>query len=218
MTDSQEFQNLLGKHWPDLSAESVHKIVLFREKVLQENESQNLTRLLSPRDFVFGHVLDVKALLEFKALKFPAMDLGSGVGVPGLLSALLRPDIWILAESERKKADFLQKVVEEFTLKHVRVFPGRGESFLKSERVGSIVARAVGPVDRIYGWVRNCSTWNNLVLFKGRGWKEEWISSKGLKSGRELSVSEDVEYSTWPERDPSRLVSLKRVPRGTLTR
>ena len=37
------------------------------------------------------------------------------------------------------------------------------EEFLLNHQVETIVARAVGPVDRIFGWIRTCSTWNNLV-------------------------------------------------------
>src|SRR4051812_38554125 len=104
-----ELSELLEKGWPELSGDAKARVLAFYERVLAENEIQNLTRLTCPRDFFEGHVLDVKELLQSDLVSFPAMDLGSGAGVPGLLAGLIRGDSWVLAESEGKKAEFLAK-------------------------------------------------------------------------------------------------------------
>jgi len=210
-----EFELLLREYWPDLAAEKLEKIKIFYGLVLEENEKQNLTRLLSPKDFVEGHVLDVRALLTSGLLSFPAMDLGSGVGVPGLLTGLIDGNEWVLVESERSKADFLSRAVQALKLKNIRVLADRGEAFLRANRVSSIVARAVGPVDRIYGWIRQCSTWNNLVLLKGPAWNEEWSKFSEGKHRRELVISKVYEYSVGTEKKSRIIVKIDRVPRGT---
>src|SRR5271156_4525490 len=97
-SDLQEFRKLLKEAWPELSVVQEERVVRFYRLLLAENEIQNLTRLTSPKDFVEGHVLDVKALLKSGLLSFPAMDLGSGCGVPGLLAAAVSENAWVLAE------------------------------------------------------------------------------------------------------------------------
>lgn len=145
------------------------------------------------------------------------MDLGSGCGVPGLLMGLISAGDWILAESERSKGEFLRTTASSLGAKNVRVASERGETVLQGTQVRSIVARAVGPVDRIYSWIRNCSTWNNLVLLKGPGWAAEWerLNSGAFKG--ELLLEKKWDYTVGHENKQRTIVRLarKKVPRGT---
>ncbi len=217
---NQEFLDLLTRGWPGLSTETYHRISDFRDWIVDENSRQNLTKLLAPKDFFEGHVLDVKALLECKLVDFPAMDLGSGGGVPGFLSALVSPDQWILTDSEGHKAAFLSRSVEKFGLnERVRVFSGRAEKFLaavsENEAPKSIVARAVGPVERIYTWIRPCSTWNSLVLLKGPRWEEEWGEFLKGRYRNELKWVDSYKYAVGDDEKQRIIVKIARVPRGT---
>src|SRR5689334_13119039 len=92
-----------------ISSKTKDQLVQFYRLVCEENSHQNLTRLISPEDFLRGHVLDVVELLKLNFLQYPALDLGSGLGVPGLLAALLYPEKWVLIESEGRKAEFLNR-------------------------------------------------------------------------------------------------------------
>lgn len=212
---SSELLDRLQSTWPDLEPAVCDKIVRFHAILAEKNQKQNLTRLISPQDFVEGHILDVRELLESKFVDFPAMDLGSGCGVPGVLAAIVAGSPWVLAESERHKAEFLFRAVRELGLTTVRVVADRGENFLGENSVQSVVARAVGPVERIYTWLQACSTWNNLVLLKGPAWNTEW-ESFGLSRVRgELKIEQTREYLVGAEGKQRILVKLKRVPRGT---
>lgn len=209
-TDS-EFRKLLKEAWPELAVVRQELTLRFYRIVLAENEVQNLTRLTSPKEFIDGHVMDVKALLKSGLVSFPAMDLGSGGGVPGLLAAAFTEDPWILAESEGRKSAFLQSAAERLELPNVEVFHGRGEDYLKSSDVSAIVARAVGPVDRIYAWLRGCSTWNKLVLLKGPAWDAEWKSFSESKYAGELEVEAEYNYTAGEPPRRLRIVKLGRI-------
>ncbi|MDR3607508.1 MAG: class I SAM-dependent methyltransferase [Oligoflexia bacterium] len=217
--DSQVFEQILEQNWPELSPTQRGKVVQFRELVVSENARQNLTKLTSPTDFYFGHVLDVQMLLRFPKLEYPAVDLGSGCGVPGLLSALVSDGKWFLVESEGRKAAFLKAAVESLGLeKQVEVRAERLESWLsgpQQKSIASIVARAVGPVGRIYGWIRHCSTWNNLILLKGPGWTTEWGTFSESSLGKELNLAGELQYVAGPEEKFRTIIRLDRVPRGT---
>ena len=67
--------------------------------------------------------------------------------------------------------------------------------FFEMLKVQSIVVRAVGPIERIYGWIRGCSTWNTLVLLKGPGWDEEWATFQAGKHHRELEIERQFGYN-----------------------
>jgi 16S rRNA G527 N7-methylase RsmG len=210
-------------HLPTLSDSQVEQVLAFYDFMLRENALQNLTRLSSPSDFFNGHVLDVLELLSFIQGDdfYPAVDLGSGAGVPGLLAAIIQSENeaeenektlkWVLVDSEISKAEYLMRGVELFGLQGtVHVYAGRGEEYLKHNTVSSIVARAVGKIVRIYSWFEQCSTWNKIVLFKGPGWDEEWSHFLLSRHRKRLTLESEVQYTVGPEQKKRRIVKLDR--------
>ena len=165
----------------------------------RENKSQNLTRILGVEDFVHGHLKDVVELFHVEQLGQKVLDIGSGSGVPGLLAAtidLSTERAWILTESEKSKAEYLQNAADELALKNVSVFAKRAEEVIESIKPDTVVARAVGRVEKIASWVSACSTWNNLILFKSRGWEEEWKEAQQNRFGKKLTINHQHEYSS----------------------
>lgn len=214
---SQEFRLILKSEWPEIEDSVLDRVDAFRSLVCEANKTQNLTRLLDPKQFYEGHVLDARILVENIELGDCALDLGSGVGVPGLLSAILKPKLWVLCESEGRKADFLSKTVEKLELsKWISVYSGRAEEYLKREAVQAVVCRAVGPIERIMGWIGTCSTWNNLVLFKGPKWDEEWNSHESRAWSKKLTLIKKQDYVTPFQGAKRTIVQFARVPRGTI--
>lgn len=193
-------------------SQMIQGILPFYEKVLEENRVQNLTRLLDPLDFYQGHVVDVLELLGTGCVDYPALDLGSGVGVPGLLAAILQEGSqWILAESELRKAEYLNRVVRTLEKQsQVQVFHRRGEEVLQSLSVGSVVVRAVGKVEKIYSWIRKCSTWNNLILLKGPKWEEEWEEFSRSRFKGELETLFEYPYGVENGLKTRRIIKLIR--------
>jgi 16S rRNA (guanine527-N7)-methyltransferase len=181
--------------------------------LLEENEVQNLTRLISPKDFIDGHLIDVLELLKTQRVAFPAVDLGSGAGIPGLIAAIIGPGRWILAESEARKADFLRRAVLTLGLTSVEVVAVRAESYLASQRCESVVSRAVGSAEKIYSWIGKCSTWNNLILFKGPKWADEKNELLTGQYRNQLAVGFEHHYETGPERKSRVIVRLDRITR-----
>jgi 16S rRNA (guanine527-N7)-methyltransferase len=179
--------------------------------LLDESSRQNLTKLLSAQDFVEGHLIDCLELLKSGLLGESALDLGSGAGIPGLVCGILDPKCrWILSESEGKKAEFLQKAVDSLELAQIEVSARRAESLLKRDySVESVVTRAVGSVGKIYGWIGGCSTWNNLILFKSKGWEAEWVRDR-LALEKKLKISAIHEYTVGAERKYRIIVKLDR--------
>jgi len=218
MPSDAEFRELLMG--AGLRAEQCELAERFRAEVLLENERQNLTRLLLPADFFWGHVVDVLELRQFREslglTGTKAVDLGTGAGVPGLLSAALFPDEqWILVDSEVRKAEYLQRTVDLLGLSsRVRVLHGRIERLPANELGPLVISRAVGTVEKIYSWLDECSTWNKLMLLKGPKWPVEWAEFCQSRWRKCLTQQHRHEYSVGE--DIRRvIIQLDRVPRGT---
>jgi 16S rRNA (guanine527-N7)-methyltransferase len=210
-----EFESILAEKAPQLTSEQRGKWVQYRDLVLAESERQNLTKLLDPLAFFYGHVWDCLELLRSAHAGYPAMDLGSGVGIPGIGMSILGTGPWVLAESEGHKARFLEDVVRELGLANVSVHAGRADAYLKSARVETIVARAAGKVGKLMESLGTCSTWNTLVLLKGPSWDEEWAEFLMTRWRKALTVQAQHEYSApTPEGNfrSLRVVKLTRVP------
>lgn len=209
----------IHKFWAELSQEQVEALVKFHTLLVQENEVQNLTRLISPEDFIEGHLFDVRELFGTGWVDYPTIDMGSGCGVPGIPGAIVGGGKWILTESEGRKADFLSRATQALGLDaQVDVYAGRAEKYLEKNHAEMIVARAVGPIERIYSWIRPCSTWNTLVLLKGPKWDEEWAAYESGRFRGELILDGDHFYEVGAEKKRRRIVRLRRkrnVPRGT---
>lgn len=194
-----------------ISAQAVERLSAFRELVLRANEVQNLTRLTTAQDFYEGHILDCIELVESGFLRGSNLDLGAGAGVPGIPSAMLSGENWVLAESESHKSDYLKQAVQALHFSdQVKVYHGRAEGYLSLNSVDTVVARAVGPVGRIFSWVRQCSTWNNLILLKGPGWESEWTIFKKSSAGKKLKHVASHAYNIGAERKKRVIVLLSR--------
>ena len=210
--DNLEFQGFLTRI-PGIPAAAVPALIRYRELVLAENEVQNLTRLVSPRDFAESHVRDAWEAVQTGWLPGTTLDLGAGLGVPGIPAAILAPESrWILAESEQRKADFLKRAVEILGLgDRVEVFAGRAEDFLKDRRVDTVIARAVGPVSRLWAWIGERSTWNKMVLLKSRGWDEEWAAPESARARKKLRLAAKHEYEVGEDHKYRVMVRLERI-------
>jgi 16S rRNA (guanine527-N7)-methyltransferase len=150
--------------------------------VAAANERLNLTRITGARDVAVKHVLDCVApwrrLIDLAAAPSSSpstrsstwVDLGSGAGYPGILLALLLPQVRVvLVESTRKKAAFLETAVKALELDNVEVAAERGEERLAKETADVVVARAVASARDLLRLLKPVrERWRRLVLYKGR--------------------------------------------------
>ena len=76
------------------------------------------------------------------------MDIGSGAGLPGLVLAMMRPELSVtLLEPMERRCRFLSECVAELGLANASVLRGRAEETVLRADVAT--ARAVAPLDRL---------------------------------------------------------------------
>jgi 16S rRNA (guanine527-N7)-methyltransferase len=139
-------------------------------------------------------------------------DVGSGAGLPGLVWALVRPDLHVtLIEPLLRRATFLSEVVDELDLgSRVAVVRARAEHVPGGFDV--VTARAVARMPQLVGWT--------LPLTRVGGWL---VALKGVGAGAELGEAADriralgggdariAEYGTSVLGAPTTAVLVRRV-------
>jgi 16S rRNA (guanine527-N7)-methyltransferase len=149
------------------------------------------------------HLVDSSALLS---IMDPAAgelaDLGSGAGFPGMVVAIMRPQMRVtLVDSRRSKIVFLKDLQRRLGLSNVTVLHERLEELAGKREFAMTAARALGSIDRVLPHcLRLTADDGRLVLFKGPLWEEEQERAEAI-AGREQSVISRVEKVALPGLD-----------------
>jgi 16S rRNA (guanine527-N7)-methyltransferase len=114
--------------------------------LLKWNARLNLTAVREPAAIIRRHFVECiqcAQMLPKLSAESTLLDFGSGAGFPGIPIAICRPDIKVtLAESQRKKAAFLQEVVRALDI-NAEVFDGRVEEMPSKKCFSAVTLRAV---------------------------------------------------------------------------
>ena len=172
VTQMKEFATPLAI--TDIQEETWNKIADYCIQIWSWNQSINLTRHTTPELFVKRDLLDSWQLAKLIEPSEEILDIGTGGGVPGVLVAILRPDVQVtLCDSVAKKAVVMQRVVDQLQLK-IPVYPLSVQKVLEDFRYDSLTARAVGPLIRMCTWLQeDWHKFRRLLAIKGPKWVEE---------------------------------------------
>ncbi len=119
------------------------------------NQALNLTAIRDPMEMVVLHILDSMSIEPYIFGKNVA-DVGTGPGFPGLVLAILHPEIhFTLIDSIAKKISFVKNAVNTLKLQNVAAVNERCESLSIDEPFECIVSRAFAPLERIVTWCRS---------------------------------------------------------------
>ncbi len=155
------------------------------------NETVNLTRHTTYEKFVSRDLVDTIQVSRLIPAGRTVLDMGSGGGVPGMVLAILRPDLEVtLSESVGKKSVVLEAIAKEIKL-DVEIYNSRAEKLLEDFSYDFTTARAVGPLYKICTWLDLVWTSAGKILaIKGPNWKNERneAAEKGLLKKIDIEV------------------------------
>lgn len=189
----------------DVPRETADKLQVFAAAVLEENRVQNLIASSTTGDIADRHVRDSAQLAP---LGQPGLwvDIGSGAGFPGMVTAILTGYPHILIEPRRRRAEFLERQVKALDLvDRVTVFCGKAERAPGEASV--ITARAVASLDALFGAAHHLSRLHTI-----------WILPKGKSAQTEIAGAKDrwlFDFDLLPSRTDanSLVVRARRVRR-----
>lgn len=128
-----------GVDWSEINT----KLLIYLELIIKWNARLNLTAIRTPEEIVRRHFGESLFVGAHVGACETMLDLGSGAGFPGVPIQLLRPDVQVtLAESQGKKAAFLNEVVRSLGLQ-TEVWADRVELMPVARRFDVVVLRAV---------------------------------------------------------------------------
>ena len=168
----------LKKYGISLSKSNVRRLDEYRRLLWDWNAKLNLTRHTDYDKFVSRDVTDSLALAEFLRDGERVLDVGTGGGVPGVVLAILRPDLKIeLCDSTGKKAMAVSEMLRELRL-DIPVHHAKAEAVLenrgKGTRFTTLTIRAVSRLVQLLRMVGPYWTvFDRMLLVKGPKWPEE---------------------------------------------
>lgn len=165
-----QFEDLLARSLPDLTPEALSKFGSYYRLVIKWNERISLTTLIAPEEFIERHIVEGCLAASLVAPGIERFwDIGSGVGVPGIPVAVVRPDLAVnLVESNRKKAIFLEEAVDALKLAKVSVHNVRFEGLKGFDGKDCVALRAVEKMERLVASVAEVAQdAGQLLVFGG---------------------------------------------------
>lgn len=185
----------LARHGIELPDDQVAAIDRYCRRLWDWNERLNLTRHTDYEKFVRRDVIDAVELERFMESGERVLDVGTGGGLPGVLLAIMRPDLdMTLSDSVAKKARAVEAIVKEAGLA-IPVRHSAAQDLLTSEQFDTLVVRAVAQLPKLLTWFKpHWDSFRRLVLIKGPSWVEERAAARERRLLHGLRLSKLTTY------------------------
>lgn len=158
------------------------RLIQFFELLVDEGE---LRGLIGPRELErlwSRHILNSTAIEPFVPKNATLADIGSGAGFPGVVIAIIRPDVSVhLVDSLGRRTDWLSYVSEKLSLTNVTVYNERAEDLIGRVSADVVTARAVAALKKLLPWT--------MPLVKSGG---QLIALKGARAEAEIEDADKV--------------------------
>jgi len=193
---SEDLAAALARHGMPLPTNQVECLAKYCQFLWEWNTKLNLTRHTDLDKFVTRDLRDSLAFSQFLQPHERILDVGTGGGVPGVLLAILRPDLSVtLCESVRKRAQAVADIVQRLGL-DVPLLHGRAEDLLgRPWRFNTLVIRAVARLEQLLRWFRpHWAFFDRMLVLKGPAWVEERARARHFGLLRDLALRKLTSY------------------------
>lgn len=96
------------------------------------------------------HIMNSTAVAPFLPASGVVADVGSGAGFPGIVLAMIRPDLeFELIEPMERRVQWLNEVQELLDLDNISIVHQRAEELHKKKCYSAVTARAVAAMDKL---------------------------------------------------------------------
>lgn len=171
----------------DLPEETLRRLEIYANLLEKWQRAINLVGKSSLDDLWVRHFADSLQVSQAVPAARRWLDLGSGAGFPGLVTAIKYADapgaLVHLVEANQRKCAFLQNVVRETSAPAI-VHCGRLEKILPAlaEQIDAVSARALAPLEALLGYAENFIDKGAVGVFsRGKQFESELTDSAAGK-------------------------------------
>lgn len=173
----------------DVDASKQEKLLAYMALLQKWNKIYNLTAIRDAEEMVRLHLLDSLSVLPYVQGK-NLLDVGSGGGLPGIVLAVVKPELQVTTiDTVQKKAIFMRQVKGELALHNLNVVYGRVEDYQPEEKFEMIISRAFSELALFIKLTRH------LIAPHGR-----WLAMKGQILQDEMAKM---------DKEPNKIIPLK---------
>lgn len=187
MMQSELLANGIAKMGLAISDDTQEQLLGYLALLEKWNKVYNLTAVRDPQDMVVLHLLDSLSVLPYiddSAL----LDVGSGGGLPGVVLAIVKPDLPVTTiDTVQKKAIFMRQAKGELGLDNLTVEHNRVERFLPEQPFRQVISRAFSEIELFMNLTQH------LLADSGR-----WLAMKGQLPTEELAKIEKQAQAVLP--------------------
>jgi len=179
---TEDLSTVMAAHHIELPAGQVARLGQYCALLWEWNTKLNLTRHTDYEKFVARDLVDSLAFSQFLEPGERIMDVGTGGGVPGVVLAIVRPDLTVtLCESVAKRVRAVADILQRLGL-DVPILHGRAEKLLAGPwRYNTLVIRAVARLEQLLRWFRpHWQAFDRMLVLKGPAWVEERAAARHL--------------------------------------
>lgn len=177
MTEAELLAAGVAKMGLPVSVDMQEKLLKYLALLQKWNKVYNLTAVRNPEDMVVLHLLDSLSVLPYIRDK-NILDVGSGAGLPGVVLAIVKPDLQVTTiDTVQKKAIFMRQVKGELGLDNLTVINKRVEEFNSDEVFEQVISRAFSEVELFIRLTKH------LIANNG-----QWLAMKGVAPVQELKA------------------------------
>jgi 16S rRNA (guanine527-N7)-methyltransferase len=159
----------------DLPDGAEEKLLAYLALLVKWNAAYNLTAVRDPAEMVVKHLLDSLSILPH-VRGGTLIDVGTGAGLPGMVLAIVRPDLRVtMLDSNGKKVRFLRQVIAELKV---------GNAQAVQSRVEEHAARYDMVTSRAFATLADMLQWSGQLAGEGG----EFLAMKGQRPEAEIAA------------------------------
>lgn len=108
---------------------AMDKLLAYLALLVKWNGAYNLTAIRDPEQMAIKHLLDSLSIVPY-VQGGSLIDVGTGAGLPGLVLAIVKPELDVtLLDSNGKKVRFLRQVIADLKISNASAVQTRVEEF-----------------------------------------------------------------------------------------
>lgn len=163
-----------------LAGATIENLRAFTKDLAERGEELGLIGPKEAARIWTRHVLNSAVMAPLLKPGAEVLDIGTGGGMPGLILAIVRPDVsFKLIEPMERRCNWLNEQISALGLTNVKVLRGRAEEFHGVEKGTVVTARAVSALKKLVPMTAPLLVnGGELIMLKGSGVDAEIEAAK----------------------------------------